>query len=56
MEKADNIVKNVFEQDMEMQKAYKTAFSNILNKNEKSPFYLAIYCDIFFKSDKISTD
>lgn len=39
-----------------MQKAFKSSFSNILNKNEKSPLFLAIYCDLFFKNDKIVTD
>lgn len=31
MGKADNLVQNVFEQDMEIQKAYNTAFTQILN-------------------------
>ena len=56
MDRSDNLLIKVFDNDMVMQKAYKTAFSSILNKNDKSPLYLAIYCDIFFKNDKIATD
>ena len=41
---------------MEMQRAEKVAFTNILRENEKSPFFLAFYCDIYLKSDKSQTN
>ena len=56
MDRSENLLIKVFDNDMVMQKTYKTAFSCILNENDKSPLYLAIYCDIFFKNDKIATD
>jgi succinate dehydrogenase flavin-adding protein (antitoxin of CptAB toxin-antitoxin module) len=52
MRKADHILNNLFSQDLELSKAYKSAFSNILNQNDKSPQFLAIQCDILFKSQE----
>ena len=47
MDRSDNSLIKVFDNDMVMQK---------LNENDKSALYLAIYCDIFFKKDMIALD
>ncbi|CAD8111381.1 unnamed protein product [Paramecium primaurelia] len=52
MEKAQNILKNQLQDEPEIQKSYSGAFMLVINKNEKSPIWLAIYTDIIIKSDK----
>ncbi|CAK68276.1 unnamed protein product (macronuclear) [Paramecium tetraurelia] len=52
MEKAQSILKNQLQDEPEIQKSYSGAFMLVINKNEKSPMWLAIYTDIIIRSEK----
>ncbi|CAD8125779.1 unnamed protein product [Paramecium sonneborni] len=52
MEKAQSILKNQLLDEPEIQKSYSGAFMSVINKNEKSPMWLAIYTDIIIRSEK----
>ncbi|CAD8209055.1 unnamed protein product [Paramecium pentaurelia] len=52
MEIAQNILKQQLYDEPEIQKSYSGAFMCVINKNEKSPMWLAIYTDIIIRSEK----
>ncbi|CAD8126267.1 unnamed protein product [Paramecium sonneborni] len=52
MNKAQNILKNQLQDEPEIQKSYSGAFMFVINKNEKSPLWLAIYADIVIRNQK----
>ena len=45
----DSMIEHSFGNDMKFQKARDSSFQNFMNKCDKTPHYIAIYCDNEFK-------
>lgn len=50
MHTAKDIIVKYLDNDFEVEKAYNSAFSLALNKQDKAPMWLAVYTDIIMRA------